>query len=68
MDQISLRVEGMTCPHCSATVQKVVESVPGTSDVIVFLDKKRVDFQMESDDLVGEVKKNINAAGYTVLD
>ena len=36
---ISLKVEGMTCNHCVMAVKNALESVAGTSDVKVDLQK-----------------------------
>ena len=37
-----IKVEGMMCKHCKATVEKVCKAVPGTVDAVVDLEKKRV--------------------------
>ena len=36
---ISLKIEGMTCNHCVMAVKNALESVPGTSNVKVDLEK-----------------------------
>ena len=63
---VRLNVNGMTCMHCAGNVKKAVESVEGTSNVNVDLDDKAVKFDINDSDLVDEVKKRINDAGYEV--
>ncbi|MFC1850347.1 permease [candidate division CSSED10-310 bacterium] len=60
-----LTVTGMNCTHCSNTVKKAVESVPGTSEVEVDLDLNKVFFKIETDDLL-VVKNVIEEKGYQV--
>ncbi len=36
---ISLKIEGMTCNHCVMAVKNALESVPGTGNVKVDLEK-----------------------------
>lgn len=35
----TISIEGMHCQHCSAAVTKALESLPGTSNVAVSLEK-----------------------------
>ncbi|MBN2008262.1 permease [candidate division KSB1 bacterium] len=66
MDTIKLDVQGMTCMHCAGNVKKAVESVDGTSDVIVDLDGKNVSFSLKDTSKLDKIKKQIVAAGYEV--
>jgi len=63
---IALAVSGMSCMHCSGSVTKAVESVEGTSDVKVNLEKGTVHFNIENSDKLGQVKNAIAMAGFTV--
>jgi len=65
-NKISLSVRGMTCMHCAGTVKKAVESVAGTSDVVVDLDGKKVEFETEERDNIEKIKEAIERAGYSV--
>lgn len=38
MERIELKIEGMTCGHCVARVEKAVAAVAGVSDVSVGLE------------------------------
>ncbi|MFH0919569.1 MAG: permease [Fibrobacterota bacterium] len=59
-----LNVEGMTCAHCSANVKKAVASVPGTRDIIVDLNGKKIEFNIDAPADVEKVKAAITEAGY----
>ena len=39
MDSTTLKVRGMTCGHCSATVTKALKNVSGVESAAVDLDK-----------------------------
>ena len=41
MDKTMLKIEGMTCSHCKAAVEKALKAVPGVIDVAVDLEKKK---------------------------
>lgn len=64
--QMSLDVQGMTCMHCAGNVQKAVEQVDGVSAVKVHLEEGKVNFEVDQDSKVEQIKKNIIAAGYEV--
>lgn len=65
-NKISLNVEGMTCMHCAGNVKKAVESVAGTSNVLVDLGGKTVFFEMEEGGDMAKVKAAITFSGYKV--
>ncbi|MBF0231320.1 MAG: heavy-metal-associated domain-containing protein, partial [Desulfamplus sp.] len=41
LQEITLNVEGMSCSHCSGTVQKALESINGLSGINVDLKGKK---------------------------
>lgn len=67
MKEITMKLEGMSCPSCMTKIQKVVEAQPGVSQVRVLFNagkvKARVDDQQSSADNLASVVKNL---GYTV--
>jgi len=65
-EKVILNVSGMTCTHCSSSVQKAVEGVSGSSNVYVDLDGKKVSFEVKSSNVIDDVKSAITFAGYTV--
>jgi copper chaperone CopZ len=61
---VRLDVKGMTCMHCAGTVKKAVESVQGTSNVVVDLDGKKVEFDLDDDAATEQIRERIRAAGF----
>lgn len=66
-DTIRLKVNGMSCTHCSASVKKAVEAVSETSDIQVNLKEQFVEFKIEDKNRIAEVKNLIIAAGFEIL-
>ena len=61
-----IHVNGMMCPHCKATVEKVCKAVPGTLDAVVDLEAKQVTVTGEAD--LAAIQAAITAAGYEVVE
>ena len=62
--KITLKVDGMSCGHCSGMVQKTLEQIDGISDVSVDLNGKKASFKIANEDLIEKAIKEINEAGY----
>ncbi len=62
---ISLKITGMTCNHCVASVKKALESVPGVESVEVTLEPggATIEGSADTDALIAAVK----AAGYDAV-
>ncbi len=60
-----IKVEGMMCAHCKATVEKVCKAVPGTVDAVVDLQAKQVTVRGSA--APEALKKAIVDAGYEVI-
>ncbi|MBC2705359.1 heavy metal-associated domain-containing protein [Desulfobacula sp.] len=60
----TLNVEGMSCSHCSGTVQRTLEQIEGISNVSVDLNAKKASFDTDNSELVDKAIKEINKAGY----
>lgn len=43
MDKVTLKVGGMTCMGCVASVTRVLQAVDGVSDVLVSLEKAQAE-------------------------
>ena len=67
MEKITLKVEGMSCGHCKAAVEKALKETNGVRDAEVNLTSKSVDVTYDHDrvDRAGLVKA-IEDAGYDV--
>jgi copper chaperone CopZ len=64
--KIILRVDGMTCGHCTGKVEKFVAKVTGVTSVRANLAEKTVEVQGSFS--TQEVKDTIVRLGYHVLD
>ena len=61
----TLRIQGMKCQHCAATVKQTLEEL-GATEVIVDLDRSEARFAGSPD---GEtVRRAIAAKGFAVVD
>ena len=61
-----LRVEGMDCASCAATVEKGVGRLPGVRRAAVNFAAARLDAEHDSDLAVEEIEKAVRDAGYGV--
>lgn len=64
MKKITLNVEGMSCGHCSATVQKALDALDNVKEVHVDLEGKKAYFSTEDDSAVQKAVDAVNQAGY----
>jgi copper chaperone len=65
MQETTIRVEGMTCNGCVASVTRVLKALPGVGSVYVSLEQReaRVQFDPARTD-PDHLKSAITAAGY----
>ena len=61
-----IKVEGMMCKHCKATVEKVCKAVPGTVDAVVDLAAKTVTVTGNAD--LAALKQAIIDADFEVVE
>lgn len=63
----TLLVEGMSCGHCEKAVKDAVGEIDGVSNVVVYLESKKVEIQGQNlkDNLI---KESIEDAGYNVIE
>jgi len=67
-DAVVLKVEGMTCGHCKAAVEKAVNALSGVSSVQANLDNGTVTVNFDSDVVrLDVIKQSITDAGYQVV-
>lgn len=61
-------IDGMSCMHCAAKVEKALASLHGVSDAKVILEDKKaiVKLKQEIDDAT--LKNTVEDLGYTVID
>lgn len=59
-----IKVNGMMCKHCKATVERVCKAVPGVQDAVVDLEAKTVTVTGEAD--LEDLKQAIIAEDFEV--
>ena len=65
MASLKLRVSGMTCGHCQASVEKALKAVDGTFGAAVFLDEGEAEVDYDPDKANAEQYLSaVAAAGY----
>lgn len=65
----TLKVEGMSCMHCSGRVTKALEELDGVSKVEVSLENKTATVEYdESKSNLNAMKAAVDEAGYDVVD
>lgn len=67
MEQITLKVEGMSCGHCVKAVESSVEELAGVTAVKVDLENGLVDIAFNEGEVsVEAIKETIDDQGYDV--
>lgn len=61
-----IKVDGMSCNHCKATVEKTLEGIDGIKKAEVNLDEKLANIKYKGDLNKDEIKSQIKEAGYEV--
>ena len=62
----TMTIEGMTCGHCSARVEKALNAISGVSTV-VDLEEKTATISLDSDVSDDILKAAVKDAGYEVI-
>lgn len=62
-----LDIEGMTCGHCSARVEKALRGVAGVQDVVVSLENKNARVVADETVLADTLRQAVEAQDYTVI-
>ena len=63
----AIRVKGMMCPHCEATVKKALEELPEVTTATASHEKGTVDILVEGELDLEKVKAVIEEKGYKYL-
>ncbi|MBQ9365860.1 MAG: heavy metal translocating P-type ATPase, partial [Schwartzia sp.] len=63
----TIRIEGMTCSHCEATVKKALEKIDGVTEAVVSHESGTADVTMTKDVANDVLKKAVEDKDYTVL-
>ena len=57
-------VPGISCGHCTATIEKELKFVDGVTTVQAEIESKRVTVQVENSDVLAEVESMLTEIGY----
>ncbi len=68
LDEVTLKVEGMTCSHCERAVAEAIERVPGTRVTEVSHTAGEAHFEATPEVDLARVAAEIAEEGYTVVD
>ena len=67
METVTLKVEGMTCGGCVASVTRVLKATPGVGDAVVQLDTRSATVTFDpAQTSESTLKSAIEDAGYAV--
>ena len=66
--QITMKIEGMMCPHCEAHVKKALEGVAEVREAIVSHKDGTAIVTLDADAAPATLKKAVEEQGYKVLD
>lgn len=64
----TIKIEGMMCPHCEATVKKTLEELDGVTQAVASHEKGTAIVTLEKDVSFETLKKAVEDKGYTVIE
>jgi len=66
--EVNIKVEGMSCQHCKASVTEGLSNLNGVNDVKVYLDSGLVDVDFDETALnLGKIEEEIEDLGYDIV-
>jgi copper chaperone len=65
MKQFTLKIEGMTCPHCKKALETAIGQMDGVHSVSVDLEKSQATIEADSDEMMDKIRATVTEAGYT---
>ncbi len=69
LQQVELRVDGMSCRHCKNAVEKELQGKKGVQNVNVDLERKKVSIDFDPGEISRtELINSINGLGYHVVE
>lgn len=69
MEDVTLKIQGMTCAACARAVEKAALKVDGVCEANVNFATEKLKLSFDSDeDVITDVKKSISKSGYKALD
>lgn len=61
-----IHIDGMSCVHCAAKVEKALAALPGVTDVKVDLESKTATVKLKKDIDTQTLKSTVETLGYSV--
>lgn len=65
--QKTVKIEGMMCAHCEATMKKAFEAVDGITSAVTSHEKKEAVLECTRDFSDAELAKIVESAGYKMI-
>lgn len=66
--EITLKIDGMMCPHCEARVKTVLEEIDGVTEVVANHTEKSAKITLSKEVDVSVLKAAVIDAGYKIID
>ena len=66
--KITMKIEGMMCPHCEARVKSTIEATPGVLSALVSHADGTAVVEIKSECNIDGLKSAVVSAGYPVTD
>ena len=66
MQETIIKIEGMSCRHCKAAVEKALKAVAGVETAVVDLEKKQA--VVTGNAVMGAMREAVEDAGYEVVE
>lgn len=66
MEETIIKIEGMSCGHCKAAVEKALKAVPGVDAAVVDLEKKQA--VVTGNAAMEAMREAVEDAGYEVVE
>ena len=66
MQEIIIKIEGMSCGHCKAAVEKALKAVAGVETAVVDLEKKQA--VVSGNAAMEAMREAVEDAGYEVVE
>lgn len=63
----TIKINGMSCGHCSAAVTKALVAIDGLTDISVDLDKKEASYSETKPVSINTIKDAITKIGFEVV-
>jgi len=64
----TIRIKGMRCGHCVASVTSALNAIDGINEVNIALDKGEATFNQSKEVPMADIKKAIEALGFEVVE